>query len=546
MVGFDSPISRDAERNALLKHLRWTDPTLDRDRIERTKGGLYEDASRWILAHDSYRQWRHDETKLLWIKGAAGKGKTMLLVAITKELRPCTKLAKPAADSFMSFFFCQNTDDSLNNAAAILKGLIYLLLVQDSGLLSYLKNDVDRMGKEAFDVTSNANAFDALSNVFRQIIQHPRSETVYLAVDALDECEDGLPDLLGLIRETSLQESRLKWIVTSRNNVNVDESLALSLEVNSAAVSSAIEAYIEYKVSRVPSLKSHPGQRTNVRQKLLDKADGTFLWIDLVLRSIHDTSLADDIVRLIDEIPKDLPPLYDRMMQNIEMSKSAYQAPCVAALSIVALAYRPLELLELQTLAGFEKYDTADLERIVDMCGSFLTLLESRVYPIHQSAKDYLVSEAALSKIFPSGTQTVHRSIVDKSVAAMTEVLRRDMYELAHPGTLTHEVIRPKQDPLVRVGYSCAYWIDHICEAGRSDLQRTRRSQLVGALKRHFKPLKRTGIRELIVTFFKYHFLHWLEALSLLGTVTNGVFSLTRLRNIIQVSVADYEEHEIM
>jgi hypothetical protein len=121
------------------------------------------------------------------------------------------------------------------------------------------------------------------------------------------------------------------------------------------------------------------------------------------------------------------------------------------------------------------------------------------------------------------------------------------MYDLAHPGTLIHEVIGPrKHNPLLGVGYSCAYWIDHICEAYKNDLQRTRRSQLVGALKQHFKPLKSTGIRELISTFFKHHFLHWLEALSLLGVVTNGVFSLTRLRSIVPVSVPDCEEHEIM
>lgn len=82
------------------------------------------------------------------------------------------------------------------------------------------------MGKEIFDDTNNANAFDALSNVSRQMIQHPRSETVYLAVDALDECKDGLPDLLGLITET-LKEGHVKWIVTSRNHVHVNESLAL-------------------------------------------------------------------------------------------------------------------------------------------------------------------------------------------------------------------------------------------------------------------------------------------------------------------------------
>ena len=59
------------------------------------------------------------------------------------------------------------------------------------------------MGKEIFDASdNNINAFYALSRVFRQMIQHPNSETVYLAIDALDECEYGLNDLLHLIRET--------------------------------------------------------------------------------------------------------------------------------------------------------------------------------------------------------------------------------------------------------------------------------------------------------------------------------------------------------
>ncbi|RYO74334.1 hypothetical protein DL764_010859 [Monosporascus ibericus] len=538
-AGLDAPINYDAERNALLKELKWTDPTIDKLRIERTKGGLYEAASNWILAHPSYHQWRHGETKLLWIKGGAGKGKTMLLVAITRELRPCTKLDKPGADSFLSFFFCQNSDDRLNNAVAILKGLIYLLLVQDSGLVSYIKNDYDRMGKEVFDVSNNINAFDALSNVFIQMVRHPRSETVYLAVDALDECEDGLPDLLGLIKESSLQENRLKWIVTSRNQVNVDESLALSLEVNSEAVVRAIEVYIDHKVSQISSLESNPAQRATVQQKLLDKADGTFLWVDLMLRCIHG-ALGDDVVRRIDEIPSGLPPLYDRMMGDIGKPTSDYRDSCLVILSIATLAYRPLHILELRTLAGLEKYETADLEGIVDMCGSFLTLLESRVYPIHQSAKDYLVSEAAVSKIFPSGAHCVHRSIIDRSVAAMEKALSRDIYGLVHPGTLIHEVMGPPvQDPLLGVGYSCAYWMDHVCKADQSGFQRNRRSRLVRVLRKFSTPSESTPLRDLINTFFQRHFLHWLEALSLLGIVTNGVFSLARLRNTLATARGD-------
>ncbi|KAK3364018.1 hypothetical protein B0T25DRAFT_587633 [Lasiosphaeria hispida] len=548
-TGTHPSATHENERDLLLKELKWTDPTIDKLRIERTKGGLYEASSSWILSHPSYQTWRDGETKLLWIKGDAGKGKTMLLATIIEQLRSQTGPGHPMANSSLSFFFCQNTDDRLNSAVAVLKGLMYLLLVQDVSLVSYLKSDCDRMGKDTFDVTNNnTNAFDALSKVFRQMIQHSQLETAYLAVDALDECEDGLPDLLGLVRETALQENRLKWILTSRNRVDIDEKLALenpgaklSLELNSEAVSRAIEVYIIHKVAQVSSLRSSPVQRANIQQKLLEKAEGTFLWVDLVLRSIH-TVLADDAVRCVDEMPPGLPPLYDRMMRDIGKSTSDYQDSCLAVLSVATLAYRPLHILELRTIAGL-RYETADLKRIVDMCGSFLTLVDNYVYPIHQSAKDYLVSDTAIDKIFPSGKQAVQRSIVDRSIAAMENTLRRDVYQLVHPGALIRDVEArpPTPDPLLGVGYSCTYWIDHVCETDKADLQGSRRYRLANALERHItKSKKRIRIRDLIRTFFRNHFLHWLEALSLLGVVSNGVLSVARLRAMVEAPLQTY------
>jgi hypothetical protein len=45
-------------------------------RIE-IKGGLLEDSYVWILNHRDFIDWRDgDETRLLWIKGDPGKGKT--------------------------------------------------------------------------------------------------------------------------------------------------------------------------------------------------------------------------------------------------------------------------------------------------------------------------------------------------------------------------------------------------------------------------------------------------------------------------------------
>ncbi|RYO77895.1 hypothetical protein DL764_010167 [Monosporascus ibericus] len=121
--------------NRCLADLGVTDPRADKMRIEHTKGGLLKDSYKWILDHADFRRWRDDrDSRLLWIKGDAGKGKTMLLCGIIDELSPKAKkdngvvnklshqlkrvFASPASPGPPSFFFCQATDSQLNNATA--------------------------------------------------------------------------------------------------------------------------------------------------------------------------------------------------------------------------------------------------------------------------------------------------------------------------------------------------------------------------------------------------------------------------------------------
>ncbi|KFA54466.1 hypothetical protein S40293_08007 [Stachybotrys chartarum IBT 40293] len=474
MFAFDSDSNaykaNDAERNRLLEDLDCDDPKMDRNRIESSKGGLFRASFQWILSHPQYLEWRNNDKRLLWIKGGAGKGKTMLLIGITQDLQSQTKLGDSRADSFLSFFFCQNTEAQLNNATAILKGLIYLLLAQDSDLVLYLKD----YNRQKTRLVAGRNAFYALSDIFKEMIRHPRKGTVYLAIDALDECQDGLLELLHLITATaSSPESHVKWIVTSRNRDDIEQNLKLdepnaklSLEVNKVAVSQAIKAYVEHKILQVNCLNQDPILRVRIQQELLGKADGTFLWVDLVLRTIHQP-LRRDILDAIDKIPSGLVPLYDRMMKEAQMSSGCYWESCASILAIATLAYRRLHLYEMRVLARLERCDRADLERMVDMCGSFLTIgTDGFIYLIHQSAKDYLVSEAAAAQIFPSGQPAVHNSIAERSRVAMTDSLKRNNYKLSHPGTLVCEVAErsPEQDPIFHIRYSCAYWLDHVCE----------------------------------------------------------------------------------
>jgi len=194
--------SKDKE---CLRHLFVTDPHANKVRIEDTKGGLIADSYRWILENCDPKQWRNNQqSHLLWIKGDPGKGKTMLLCGIVDELKK--SIAEP---DLLSFFLCQATDSRINNATAVLRGLIYLLVDQQPSLISHVRKKHDHAGKALFE---DANAWVALSEIFTNILQDRSLNNTYLIIDALDECVADLSKLLDFIVQKSSVSPRVKWI----------------------------------------------------------------------------------------------------------------------------------------------------------------------------------------------------------------------------------------------------------------------------------------------------------------------------------------------
>ncbi|KAK1995214.1 hypothetical protein LX36DRAFT_659842 [Colletotrichum falcatum] len=92
------------------------------------------------------------QSRLLWIKGDPGKGKTMLLCGIVDEPE---KL--PART--LSFFSCQTTNTHLNSATSvILRGLIY----QKSLIGSPLSSDACGTSTVVLEHTSSRDALSKM------------------------------------------------------------------------------------------------------------------------------------------------------------------------------------------------------------------------------------------------------------------------------------------------------------------------------------------------------------------------------------------------
>jgi len=504
----------ESATNQCLRDLRLTDPRDDKKRIEQTKGGLFRDSYHWIFDNADFRRWRDDlQSRLLWIKGDAGKGKTMLLCGIIDEL-------ESAADTGqLSYFFCQGTDSQLNSATAVVRGLVYLLVSRYPCLMSPLEKKYDEAGKRLFE---DQNAFYALRDIFNAILRDLGLTGAYFVIDALDECEHDLPLLLEIIKETTTASLPIKWIISSRNRPDIerhltlhDSRIRLSLELNAQHVSHAIELYIDHKVSQLKVIEHERTIQDQVITQMRQKAEGTFLWVALVFQELQNVFLSWDVLPLLEEIPTGLTPLYHRMMVQVERRRQF--GICRHVLSAVTLARRPLYLPELPILAGIEGISHInELETIIHLCGSFITIRASKVYLIHQSAKEYL---QASDKIFPSSRQPAHRGLFFRSLRALSRTLKKDIYGLRHRGFLAVEVQPPEPNPLGAVGYSCVYWVDHLLDAQNPD---------------HHNKLSGKEETE-IYGFLKTDFTHWLESLSLLGELPDGVASIRRLLYTIQV-----------
>jgi hypothetical protein len=89
--------------------------------------------------------------------------------------------------------------------------------------------------------------------------------------------------------------------------------LSLELQENADSVSQAISAYIAERTSRIESLQDDPPLQQYVQQVLHQKAEGTFLWVALVVKELEDVD-SYDVRQVVDDVPKSLHELYARMV----------------------------------------------------------------------------------------------------------------------------------------------------------------------------------------------------------------------------------------
>ncbi|KAH0527326.1 hypothetical protein TsFJ059_002338 [Trichoderma semiorbis] len=514
----------DRENQACLQDLQVSDPRDDKRRILGLKGDLVKKAYTWILNHSHFRQWRNEQKRMLWIKGGPGTGKTMVICGLINEIEPSTRLSDQNADPLLSYFFYQATDVRFNNATAMLRNLIYLLIIQRPSLIRHVRKKYDPIGRALFE---DSDPWDHLSAIFINILRDLRGTTTYLIIDALDECTN-LERLIGFIWRLLPEYSHVKWLVSSRETHVIKQflrsndfqmGLSIDLEENSVSEIDAVGIYIDTKVSQLESLQDNHTLQERIRHTLRQKSDGTFLWVSLVIMQLQ-TVESGDVEAVISAVPAGVRGIYAQMLERIQ--KLYEREYCLLVLSAATLAYRPLHFLELVVVSGLSPINTERVREFVKMYGSFLTLRDDHVYMIHQSAKDYLYQN--YSSLQLAGIAQRHVDISRHSFSTIA-MLKKNIYNIDfgfRPEYLDTQPIHP--DPLTAVRYSCIFWADHLCQNSNNPECK--------------EALTNDGV---VLSFLKTSFLRWLECLSLSRSLSAGVKSIKELQQVVSYQINSHE-----
>jgi hypothetical protein len=91
---------------------------------------------------------------------------------------------------------------------AVLRGLIYMLVLQKRELLKYVQKRYRIPGKQLY---KGSNALYALQDILSDMLNNAALPLTYLLVNGLDKCTSRMPKLLQIITSNSVgRRSRVK------------------------------------------------------------------------------------------------------------------------------------------------------------------------------------------------------------------------------------------------------------------------------------------------------------------------------------------------
>ena len=448
-----------------------------------------------------------------------------------------------------SFFFSRGQAD-LSGAAKFFT----TLATQLANTIPALKPHVCKAIIDDPDISQRSGSEQWKLLIFQPLLRLGRESSplqpIILVIDALDECEDEqdarlILRLFSQARDLNAQGVRMRIFITSRpetpirlgfrNDIPASEHQDFILHhISQPTIEHDITVFLYHELEKIwrdreDSSGTSQGWPGATKVELLcKKACGLFIYASTACRFIGDRSwdpeenlsvvLQDDYVG---QSPTgDLDDMYTKiLMRSIapgsrDQQKQSAQFRQIVG-SIVVL-FDSLPAAPLCRLLGIQEEKVRlrlhGLHSVLDIP----TGQNGLIRLIHPSFRDFLLNkDRCLDYRFWVAEEAAHKDLLVSCLRLLSSKLRRDICNLRHLGTLASKMCSHVVESCIPldVQYACRSWVDHL-----------RRSNTV--------PCDNDQTHR----FFQHHFLHWLEALSFLGKLSDSIHYIRTLEALLSVS----------
>ncbi|KAI0479955.1 hypothetical protein F4859DRAFT_454711 [Xylaria cf. heliscus] len=480
--------AKKARRMKVLQRL-YTSPYEDRKDInpERIHG-----TCQWFISHQLYQSWQKSATSnLLWVSADPGCGKSVLAKYLVDNLLP-----GPYGRITCYFFFKDGFDDQKSLESALCC-ILRQIFVQKPALLSdKILEQFERDEKTIY------SSFRSLWDIFTSIASHYNQGEIICILDALDECEGNgrsrIAKAICKLYETEKSTFTLKFLLTSRPYMDIKREFRIlenrqptihlsgENEVEVDKISKEIDIVIKSQVGKLgEKLQLQPEEEQALQYELTRVPNRTYLWVYLMFDTIEDiiSVTEDDLREVIRNIPKTVDAAYDKIL-----SRSPDREKAMRLLHIIVVAQRPLTLREMALALAIKEshrsYTDLRLEpesrfrqTVRELCGLFVTIIDSKIYLLHQTAREFLVQQesADTTQVLSLQTDSLKwkfslRPVESHRIIAEICIWHLLFDEFKSSSPIATDDITRYTENCVFVDYSAKHWADHCVKARiRSD-----------------------------------------------------------------------------
>ncbi|KAF6800134.1 ankyrin repeat protein [Colletotrichum sojae] len=373
------------EEQSFLRAMFLTDPRGDRSALLSVKGDRVEGTCTWVTESKAYRTWLNSACQGLWILGGPGMGKSMMSIFLTQHLEASVRTQHTGT---VIYFFYDNRDFHKNNAAAVLRGLIWQLARLRPQLVRHGLAELRSRGGRP----ETLHGVDALWRIFCEMVDDSKSGQVYCVIDGLDECvEGGVNPIIELLSKKD-PSPNFKPIILSRPLQDVPTTVLkslvrLRLDPDSAdQISADLKTFIQERVAELSEAKRYPSSlRQLVEETFAKKSESTFLWVGFAARELRTVPI-NDVERYLASLPSGLSGIYDRIFKNIHPN---HVQRVQQVLLLAVIAYRPLDLEEVASMLNIRPSETLTsievVQSITSQCENLVVVVDGKINLVHQS-----------------------------------------------------------------------------------------------------------------------------------------------------------------